>query len=83
MRLREGGAFSAGEHGRHPPALAGELLASDRVDAAHDAMQATGRDAVSDRRGGEPELEQLRSSNYPVLDLGELPGALSVEFGSP
>jgi hypothetical protein len=74
--MTERAPVAASEHGRHPPALNGEVVMPDRVDATLDRVQPSDRYPVLDLVLRHPESEQLRTGDDPVLAgraLGDQP----------
>lgn len=67
-------ARSAGQYSGHQFAVTIEIAASDRVDAAVNLVQTTGRPTVADRRRAQTELQKLRASHYTVLMANQSPG---------
>jgi hypothetical protein len=66
-RVAERGARATGEDGRHPAPVHAEHRVPDGVHADVDRVQPPRLDAAADRRGGEPEREQLAPGDHAVL----------------
>jgi hypothetical protein len=65
--MTQHGGGPTGEHRGDPPRLRGENTVANCVDAAVDGVQPTPLQAVIDGSRAEPDVEQLRSPDYPVL----------------
>ena len=69
--VAEDGARARGEHGRGPPAFAGQHTVADRVDPAVHGVEPAALQPVTDRPATEPEVDELSAGDDAVLGLGE------------
>src|SRR5262245_47769601 len=80
--MTEASALPAGENRRHPAALGSHLSPADGVSPSPDGVEPPSLDAMSNAFAGEPQCQQLRARQDPVLSFGQLPRAPTPRFGS-